>query len=77
MLIILIIIVVLCIASVVCYEVSDKLLQIKTAERSAKKAALKKKSKKWYDKELKNLMQNPKANQSRTTSSMLVMLLKR
>lgn len=55
MLIILIIIVVLCIASVVCYEVSDKLLQIKTAERSAKKAALKKKSKKWYDKELKKL----------------------
>lgn len=38
MLIILIIIVVLCIASVVCYEVSDKLLQIKTAERSAKKS---------------------------------------
>lgn len=55
MLIILIIIVVLCIASVVCYEVSDKLLQTKTAERSAKKAALKKKSKKWYDKELKKL----------------------
>lgn len=55
MLIILIIIVVLCIVSVVCYEVSDKLLQIKTAERSAKKAALKKKSKKWYDKELKKL----------------------
>ena len=55
MLIILIIIVVLCIASVVCYEVSDKLLQIKTAERSAKKAAFKKKSKKWYDKELKKL----------------------
>ena len=55
MLIILIIIVVPCIASAVCYEVSDKLLQIKTAERSAKKAALKKKSKKWYDKELKKL----------------------
>ena len=75
MLIILIIIVVLCIASVVCYEVSDKLLQTKTAERSAKKAALKKKSKKWYDKELKKL--NAKANQSRTTSSMLVTLSKR
>lgn len=55
MLIILIIVMVLCIASVVCYEVSDKLLQTKTAERSAKKAALKKKGKKWYDKELKKL----------------------
>lgn len=55
MLIILIIVMVLCIASVVCYEVSDKLLQTKTAERSAKKAALKKKSKKWYDKELRRL----------------------
>ena len=45
MLIILIIIVVLCIASVVCYEVSDKLLQTKTAERSAKKRLSRRKAK--------------------------------
>ena len=55
MLIVLIIVAALCIASVVCYEVSSKLLQEKTAERSAKKVTLKKKSKRWYEKELKRL----------------------
>lgn len=55
MLIILIIIAVLCIASVVCYEVSDKLLQEKTIERSNKKTTLKKRSKRWYEKELRRL----------------------
>lgn len=55
MLIVLIIVAALCIASVVCYEVSSKLLQGKTAERSAKKVTLKKKSKRWYEKELKRL----------------------
>lgn len=55
MVIILIIVVVLCVASVVSYEMSNKLLQEKTIERSTKKSILKKKSKKWYDKELKKL----------------------
>lgn len=55
MVIILIIVVVLCVASVVSYEMSNKLLQEKTIERSTKKSILKKKSKKWYDKELKRL----------------------
>lgn len=55
MLIVLIIVAALCVVSMVCYEVSNKLLQEKTIERSNKKAALKKKSKKWYDKELKKL----------------------
>lgn len=55
MLIILIIVVVLCVVSMACYEISAKLLQTKTVERSAKKSILKKKSKKWYDKELKKL----------------------
>lgn len=45
----------------VCYEVSNKLLQEKTIERSNKKAALKKKSKKWYDKELKKLKAKSKS----------------
>ena len=55
MLIILIIVAVLCIVSMVCHEVSSKLLQEKTAERSIKKVTLKKKSKRWYEKELKRL----------------------
>lgn len=55
MIIILIIVVVLCVASVVSYEMSNKLLQEKTIERSTKKSILKKKSKKWYDKELRRL----------------------
>lgn len=55
MVIILIIVVVLCVASVVSYEMSNKLLQEKTIERSTKKTILKKKSKKWYDKELRRL----------------------
>lgn len=55
MVIILIIVVVLCVASVVSYEMSNKLLQEKTIERSTKKSILKKKSKKWYDKELRRL----------------------
>ena len=55
MLIVLIIVAALCVVSMVCYEVSNKLLQEKTIERSNKKAALKKKSKKWYDKELRRL----------------------
>lgn len=55
MLIILIIVMVLCVASVVSYEMSNKLLQEKTIERSTKKSILKKKSKKWYDKELRRL----------------------
>lgn len=55
MVIILIIVVVLCVASVVSYEMSNKLLQEKTMERSTKKTILKKKSKKWYDKELRRL----------------------
>ena len=46
MLIVLIIVAALCVVSMVCYEVSNKLLQEKTIERSNKKAALKKKSKK-------------------------------
>lgn len=45
MVIILIIVVVLCVASVVSYEMSNKLLQEKTIERSTKKSILKKKSK--------------------------------
>lgn len=55
MLIILIIVMVLCAVSMVCYEVSGKLLQKKTVERSNIKVRLKKKSKKWYDKELRRL----------------------
>lgn len=55
MLIVLIIVAALCVVSMVCYEVSNKLLQEKTVERSSIKVRLKKKSKKWYDKELKKL----------------------
>lgn len=55
MLIILIIVAALCVASMVCYEVSNKLLQERTVERSNKKATLKRKSKRWYGKELKRL----------------------
>ena len=55
MLIVLIIVAALCVVSMVCYEVSNKLLQEKTVERSNIKVRLKKKSKKWYDKELKKL----------------------
>lgn len=61
MLIVLIIVAALCVVSMVCYEVSNKLLQEKTIERSNKKAALKKKSKKWYDKELKKLKAKSKS----------------
>lgn len=61
MLIVLIIVAALCVVSMVCYEVSNKLLQGKTIERSNKKAALKKKSKKWYDKELKKLKAKSKS----------------
>lgn len=53
--IILIIVAVLCIMSVVCYGVSGKLLQEKTIERSNKKTTLKKRSKRWYEKELRRL----------------------
>lgn len=53
--IILIIVAVLCIMSVVCYGVSGKLLQEKTIERSNKKTTLKKRSKRWYEKELRQL----------------------
>lgn len=55
MLIVLIIVAALCVVSMVCYEVSNKLLQEKTVERSNIKVRLKKKSKKWYDKELRRL----------------------
>lgn len=55
MLIVLIIVAALCVVSMVCYEVSNKLLQEKTVERSSIKVRLKKKSKKWYDKELRRL----------------------
>lgn len=55
MLIVLIIVAALCVVSMVCYEVSNKLLQEKTVERSRIKVRLKKKSKKWYDKELRRL----------------------
>ena len=55
MLIVLIIAAALCVVSMVCYEVSNKLLQEKTVERSNIKVRLKKKSKKWYDKELRRL----------------------
>lgn len=61
MLIVLIIVAALCVVSMVCYEVSNKLLQEKKIERSNKKAALKKKSKKWYDKELKKLKAKSKS----------------
>lgn len=61
MLIVLIIVAALCVVSMVCYEVSNELLQEKTIERSNKKAALKKKSKKWYDKELKKLKAKSKS----------------
>ena len=61
MLIVLVIVAALCVVSMVCYEVSNKLLQEKTIERSNKKAALKKKSKKWYDKELKKLKAKSKS----------------
>lgn len=59
--IILIIIAALCVVSMVCYEVSNKLLQEKTVERSNIKVRLKKKSKKWYDKELKKLKAKSKS----------------
>lgn len=55
MLIVLIIVAALCVVTMVCYEVSNKLLQEKTVERSSIKVRLKKKSKKWYDKELRRL----------------------
>lgn len=55
MLIVLIIVAALCVVMMVCYEVSNKLLQEKTVERSSIKVRLKKKSKKWYDKELRRL----------------------
>ncbi len=55
MLIVLIIVAALCVVSMVCYEVLNKLLQEKTVERSNIKVRLKKKSKKWYDKELRRL----------------------
>lgn len=59
--IILIIVAALCVVSMTCYQISAKLLQEKTIERSNKKAALKKKSKKWYDKELKKLKAKSKS----------------
>lgn len=55
MLIVLIIVAALCVVTMVCYEASNKLLQEKTVERSNIKVSLKKKSKKWYDKELRRL----------------------
>lgn len=61
MLIVLIIVAALCVVSMVCYEVSNKLLQEKTVERSNIKVRLKKKSKKWYDKELKKLKAKSKS----------------
>ena len=61
MLIVLIIVAALCVISMVCYEVSNKLLQEKTVERSNIKVRLKKKSKKWYDKELKKLKAKSKS----------------
>lgn len=59
--IILIIVAALCVVLMTCYQISAKLLQEKTIERSNKKAALKKKSKKWYDKELKKLKAKSKS----------------
>lgn len=61
MLIVLIIVAALCVVSMVCYEVSNKLLQEKTVERSSIKVRLKKKSKKWYDKELRRLKAKSKS----------------
>ena len=51
-----------CIAALVCYVVSGKVLQEKIKERNTKKAVLARKSKRWHEKAVKRFKAKPKNN---------------
>lgn len=51
-----------CIAALVCYVVSGKVLQEKIKERDTKKAVLARKSKRWHKKAVKRFKAKPKNN---------------
>lgn len=65
-----------CIAALVCYVVSGKVLQEKIKERDTKKAVLAKKSKRWHEKAVKRFKTKPKITRNQKMSSTTRVLMK-
>lgn len=73
---IVLIIAAVCIAALVCYVVSGKVLQEKIKERDTKKVVLARKSKRWHEKAVKRFKANPKITLNQRMSLTTRVLMK-